>query len=108
IATYHPVIGATWPVNSPGVVTGATTGPPVNGGQRWRSTTVNGCQRRRTTTVPPLDHHRSTTPDHRSTTVGPPANHRSTVVNRQSMVGQRWPRGNMWHHVAADVAAKVA
>ncbi|GJV24244.1 tRNA (adenine(58)-N(1))-methyltransferase catalytic subunit TRMT61A [Tanacetum coccineum] len=58
-----------WP-RVTGVVTEATTGPPVNGGQR-RSTIagppVNGGHRRRSTTVngggPPL------------TTAGPPVNH---------------------------------
>ncbi|GKB51890.1 hypothetical protein Tco_0902643 [Tanacetum coccineum] len=63
MATCHPVIGATWPVNSSGTVTGAT-------GPRWRSTVVNGVQRQ------------STSSDHREL----PSNHRSTVVDRRSIV----------------------
>ncbi|GKC71092.1 hypothetical protein Tco_1116975 [Tanacetum coccineum] len=73
----------------------------VNDGSQWWPTTVNGGG-------PP------------STTVGPPPDHRSMVVDRQSMVGsngghvalprgsQVVPRGNTWHHVAADVAVDVA
>ncbi|GKA04531.1 hypothetical protein Tco_0683651 [Tanacetum coccineum] len=45
MATCHPVIGATWPVNSSDAVTGAI-------GQRCRSTVVNGGQRQSTA----LDH----------------------------------------------------
>ncbi|GKC43435.1 hypothetical protein Tco_1061157 [Tanacetum coccineum] len=63
--------------------------PPVNDGGQRLSTAVNGGE--------------------------PPPDPRSTVVNRQSMVGQRWPRGshvvprgNTWHHVATDVAVEVA
>ncbi|GJT64542.1 hypothetical protein Tco_1016022 [Tanacetum coccineum] len=71
MATCHPVIGATWPVNSPDAVTEATTGQRlstatvnggqplsdlrpmavVNDGQRWRITV----DRRRTTTGPPVN-----------------------------------------------------
>ncbi|GJR46544.1 putative reverse transcriptase domain-containing protein [Tanacetum coccineum] len=54
-------------------VTGATTGSPVNGGQR-----------------------RSTTTDHRRTTAGPPVNHRSTVVDRQSTGGVRLGQVKEW------------
>ncbi|GKC18638.1 hypothetical protein Tco_1020788 [Tanacetum coccineum] len=60
---------------------------------------------------PPSDHRSTATVNSAAsplTTDGPLVNHRSTVVDRQSMVGQRWPRGmtrgTTWQHVAADVA----
>ncbi|GKB12252.1 hypothetical protein Tco_0846175 [Tanacetum coccineum] len=73
-------------------VTGATVGPPVNGGQRW-PTTVNGGG-------PPW------------TTAGPPPDHRSTTSQRWLTASQRLGRVGStvatWQHVAADVAADVA
>ncbi|GJX52338.1 hypothetical protein Tco_0280707 [Tanacetum coccineum] len=66
-------------------VAAATARPPVNSGQRWRTTVDH----RRTIGQPPLDHW--------STTAGPPIKHRSTVVDRQSTegsMGQRLLRGS--------------
>ncbi|GKE48769.1 hypothetical protein Tco_1480027, partial [Tanacetum coccineum] len=83
MATCHLVIGATWHDYYSGTVTGATVGPPVNGGKpltdHQSTVAVNGGQWRWSTTVngggPP------------STTEGPPPDHRSTVVERQSTGG---------------------
>ncbi|GJW96105.1 hypothetical protein Tco_0177913 [Tanacetum coccineum] len=55
VPTCHHVIGATWSVIKADIVTGATTGPPVNGGQRRRSTVPNDGQRWRTTVRPSPD-----------------------------------------------------
>ncbi|GKD97003.1 hypothetical protein Tco_1380900 [Tanacetum coccineum] len=49
MATCHPVIGSTWPVNRSGAVTKAT-------GQRRSTVSVNGGQRHRTT----VNHRRTT------------------------------------------------
>ncbi|GKE30482.1 hypothetical protein Tco_1445866 [Tanacetum coccineum] len=67
MATSHPVIGATWPVNSSSTGAGATD-------QRRSTVAVNGGQRQSTAAdhrEPPSDLHR--------TTVGPPVNDRSMV-----------------------------
>ncbi|GJS19926.1 hypothetical protein Tco_0448558 [Tanacetum coccineum] len=79
----HYLSGATYPVNSSCAVTGATTGPPVNGGQRRSMGRVTDGQRWRTT----VDHHRSTT-------------------GQRS--GQMVATTATWQHVAADVAVDVA
>ncbi|GKD33448.1 hypothetical protein Tco_1248957, partial [Tanacetum coccineum] len=84
-------------------VTGSTTGPPVNGGQRRQSTVANDGQRRRTTVGAP--------PDHRSTVVA------NWVMGRvRSGLGPGHGPGRVgssmchatWHHVSTDVAADVA
>ncbi|GJY92704.1 putative mitochondrial protein [Tanacetum coccineum] len=99
MATCHPVIGATWPVNSPGAVTGATTGPPVNGGQRRWSTMVN---------------HHQTTSQRRSTVVVKDGQRWRTTVDRRRTTGQRL--GLDWvgsligsvRHVACHVDPRVS
>ncbi|GJR79782.1 hypothetical protein Tco_0150567 [Tanacetum coccineum] len=84
-----------WRNHCSSTVTGATIGPPVNGGQR-RSPLTSG--------QPPSDH--------RSTTAGPPVNHRRTTGQRWLTASQR--SGQMvataatWHATsAADVAEGI-
>ncbi|GKB59630.1 hypothetical protein Tco_0915816 [Tanacetum coccineum] len=99
MGTCPPVIGATWPVNRPGAVTGATTGPPVNGGQRRRSTVVN---------------HHQTTSQRRSTVVVKDGQRWRTTVDRRRTTGQRL--GLDWvgsligsvRHVACHVDPRVS
>ncbi|GKE40964.1 hypothetical protein Tco_1464369, partial [Tanacetum coccineum] len=102
-------------------VTGATTRPLVNGGQRRQSTVTNDGQWRRTTAGPPPDH-RSTT-GQRRLTASQPVSHgwvwsgSGRVLGRvRSGLGPGLDRvgsGSVtwhatWYHVSVDVAADVA